>query len=205
MLDSRKFRQTSTVISFVVVLIFSIFRVWQSTTDSRIKGEQIYEEFEKAYVERVVDGDTLVLEGGQRLRYIGIDTPETVHPHKDVECFGLEASEYNKQLVEGKLVYLESDIQDTDRYGRLLRYVWIDEEMVNEILVREGYAFASSFPPNVKYQEKFTLLQKEARESEIGLWKECDIYDVDEINIKINKANQSLIHSAMDKIELIFR
>lgn len=205
MLDSRKFRQTSTVISFVVVLIFSIFRVWQSTTDSRIKGEQIYEEFEKAYVERVVDGDTLVLEGGQRLRYIGIDTPETVHPHKDVECFGLEASEYNKQLVEGKLVYLESDIQDTDRYGRLLRYVWIDEEMVNEILVREGYAFASSFPPNVKYQEKFNLLQKEARELEIGLWKECNTYDVDEINIKINKANQSLIHSAMDKIELIFR
>jgi len=86
-----------------------------------------------------------------------------------------------------------------------LRYVWIDGEMVNEILVREGYAFASSFPPNVKYQEKFNLLQKEARELEIGLWKECNTYDVDEINIKINKANQSLIHSAMDKIELIFR
>lgn len=205
MLDSRKFRQSSTVISFVVVLIFSIFRVWQSTTDLRIKGEQFSEDFEKTYVERVIDGDTIVLAGGQRLRYIGIDTPETVHPHKDVECFGLEASEYNKQLVEGKLVYLESDVQDTDRYGRLLRYVWINGEMVNEILVREGYAFASSFPPNVKYQERFNLLQKEARESAVGLWKECDIFDMDEVNIKIKETDQSLIDSAMDKIELIFR
>jgi micrococcal nuclease len=128
---------------------------------------------EQAQVTRVVDGDTIeVLMGGatHKVRYIGIDTPETVDPRRPVECFGHEASERNRQLVEGRTVELEKDISETDQYGRLLRYVWVEGEMVNATLVREGYAVASTYPPDVKYQELFLNLQREARDAGRGLW-----------------------------------
>ncbi len=126
-----------------------------------------------ALVTRVVDGDTIEVEiGGQayRVRYIGIDTPETVHPSKPVQCFGPEASARNKALVEGKTVGLEKDVSETDQYGRLLRYVWIGAEMVNAALVRDGYAQVSTYPPDVKYQEMFLELQRAAREEGRGIW-----------------------------------
>jgi micrococcal nuclease len=115
-----------------------------------------------AQVVRVVDGDTIIVnvEGQEyRVRYIGIDTPETVHPTKPVEPFGKEASEMNKQLVEGKIVRLEKDISETDRYGRLLRYVYVDDIFVNAELVRLGYAQVTTYPPDVKYQDIFLELQ----------------------------------------------
>ena len=121
----------------------------------------------------MVDGDTInVLIDGQdyRLRYIGIDTPETVDPRRPVECFGKEASERNRQLVEGKTVGLESDVSDTDRFGRLLRYVWVDGQMVNATLVEEGYAHASTYPPDVRYAKLLAALQADAREAGRGLW-----------------------------------
>jgi micrococcal nuclease len=120
-----------------------------------------------------VDGDTIeVLIAGAtyKVRYIGVDTPETVDPRRPVGCFGREASERNRQLVEGKTVELEKDISETDKYGRLLRYVWVDGEMVNATLVREGYAVASTYPPDVKHQELFRSLQEEARDAGLGLW-----------------------------------
>lgn len=125
---------------------------------------------------RVVDGDTIELESGQKLRYIGIDTPESTTEH---ECFGVEAKEKNRELVEGKLVRLEKDVSETDRYGRLLRYVYLipegsnNEIFVNEVLVNEGFANAISYPPDIKYQEKFLLAQREAREGSRGLWNRC--------------------------------
>lgn len=122
---------------------------------------------------RVVDGDTIdVLIAGTtyRVRYIGVDTPETVDPRTDVQCYGREASERNHRLVEGKTVLLEKDISEIDKYGRLLRYVWVDGEMVNAALVRDGYAMAISYPPDVKYQELFAGLQQQAREAGLGLW-----------------------------------
>ncbi len=125
-------------------------------------------------ITRIVDGDTIEIEGGQKVRYIGIDTPESKAPGKDVECFALEATEKNRQLVEGKQVRLEKDVNETDRYGRLLRYVYVGDVMVNEVLVSEGYAHAKSYPPDVKYQELFTQKEAEAREKEAGLWgEEC--------------------------------
>lgn len=124
-------------------------------------------------VTRVVDGDTIVLSTGQTVRYIGIDTPETVDPRREVGCFGKEASDKNKTLVLGKEVRLEKDISDTDRYGRLLRYVFVNGQMVNELLVREGYAHASSYPPDVTYQELFIEAEKEARDQGKGLWSKC--------------------------------
>lgn len=102
---------------------------------------------------RVIDGDTVVIEGGRKVRYIGMNTPETVDPRKPIQCFGREASNYNKELVGGKMVRLEKDVSETDRYDRLLRYVYVDNIFVNLKLVEDGYARVSTFPPDVKYQK----------------------------------------------------
>lgn len=127
-----------------------------------------------AQVVKVVDGDTIDVEiDGEvhRLRYIGIDTPETVHPNKPVEWMGPEATQANRDLVEGKTVYLEKDVSETDRYDRLLRYVYLEDgTLVNAELVRLGYAHASSYPPDVKYQDRLREAQEKARETERGLW-----------------------------------
>ena len=124
-------------------------------------------------VMKVIDGDTIKLENGEVVRYVGIDTPETVHPSKPVQCFGKEASNKNKELVEGKMVRLEKDITDRDKYGRLLRYVWVGDLFVNDYLTRQGYAYAYTYPPDVKYSEQFIQAQQEARENNRGLWAGC--------------------------------
>jgi endonuclease YncB( thermonuclease family) len=158
----------------------------ESTEDSRDTENEI------VLVKRVVDADTIELSSNEKLRYIGINAPETKHPTKEVECFGEVASLKNKELVEGKEVRLEKDISNTDRYGRLLRYVYVvdntleengtenninnkDKEIfVNEYLVREGYAKASSYPPDIKYQELFKSAENQARALNKGLWgDEC--------------------------------
>jgi len=106
------------------------------------------------------------------VRYIGIDTPETHHPMKGVERAGKEASEANRKLVDGKTVRLEFDVQEQDRYGRLLAYVYLEEgTFVNAWLVENGYAVVMTIPPNVKHQELFLMLQREAREEKRGLWR----------------------------------
>ncbi len=134
---------------------------------------------ETTRVIRVVDGDTIEIEGGKKVRYIGIDTPETVDPRKPVQCFGREASQRNKELVLGKLVRLEKDVSETDAYGRLLRYVYVDiggsEVMVNAYLVQEGFAHASSYPPDISHQDAFRLLEREAEKGNKGLWASCPI------------------------------
>lgn len=124
-------------------------------------------------VERVIDGDTIEISGGVRLRYIGIDTPESVDPRQPVQCFSKEATEANKRLVLGKSVRLEKDVSETDRFGRILRYVYVDDVMVNEELVRNGFAQAITYPPDVKYQEKLSDAEEEARNGLLGLWGSC--------------------------------
>lgn len=138
--------------------------------------------FTKEFVKvtKVIDGDTIEIEDGYRVRYIGIDTPETVHPSQPVECFGKEASNKNKELIEGKTVKLERDITEVDHYGRLLRYVWINNTLVNEVLVREGYATSYTYPPDVKHQERFVQAEREARENKKGLWASCSISEQNE-------------------------
>lgn len=124
-------------------------------------------------VTKVIDGDTVQVEGGKTIRYIGIDTPETSDPRRGVQCFGKEAAQKNKELVEGRHVRLGKDVSETDKYGRLLRYVFVGEVFVNEELVRQGFAYASSYPPDVKYQDLFSEAQKEARDQNRGLWSSC--------------------------------
>jgi len=131
----------------------------------------------EARVTRVIDGDTIEvnLDGiTYRVRYIGIDTPETVHPSEPIECFGKEASDKNSELVQGKIVRLEKDVSETDKYGRLLCYVWVGDIFVNDYLVRQGYAYAYTYPPDVKYAEQFAQAQTEAEENNRGLWAICE-------------------------------
>lgn len=143
-----------------------------SSADARIQ---------KARVSRVIDGDTIELETGEKVRYIGINTPETQHPQKGKECFGQEATQKNKELVEGKKVLLEKDVSDVDRYGRLLRYVYpasqepdlTPQSSVNAQLVREGYAYASTYPPDITYQDILNRSQQAAQKEEKGLWSTC--------------------------------
>jgi micrococcal nuclease len=135
---------------------------------------------ERAIVQAVMDGDTIevLLDGRtERVRYIGIDTPETVHPSKPVQCFGTEASAKNKSLVLGKEVTLVPDMTNRDKYDRLLRYVYLDGVLVNEQLVREGYAYAYTYPPDTYFDTLFKAAEREAREAERGLWGAvCDTY-----------------------------
>jgi micrococcal nuclease len=122
---------------------------------------------------RVVDGDTLEvnLQGTkEKVRLIGVDTPETVHPTIGEEPYGREASNFTKEKLTGQKVVLEFDVEERDRYGRLLAYVWLDGEMFNEVLLSEGYAQIATYPPNVRYVERFQAAQQEAREAERGLW-----------------------------------
>jgi len=145
----------------------------ESTTTTVINNKDIQED--SVLVIRVIDGDTIELEGGQKVRYIGIDTPETVDPRKPIQCFGIEASNKNKELVEGKKIRMEKDVSEVDQFERLLRYVYIGDIFVNDYLVRQGYAYAYTYPPDVKYSEQFVQVQNEARENSRGLWAECDV------------------------------
>lgn len=123
-------------------------------------------------VSRVVDGDTIKLENGQVVRYLGIDSPETVDPQKSAQCFGKEASDKNKELLAGKEVVLVKDVSEKDKYGRILRYVWAGDVFVNDYLVRNGFARAENFPPDEKYRAQFKEAQAEAKKAKRGLWAE---------------------------------
>jgi micrococcal nuclease len=128
----------------------------------------------EATVIRVVDGDTVHVRVGERLekvRYIGVNTPELHHPSRGEEPGGRQAHAVNRRLVEGKRVRLELDVQPHDRHGRLLAYVWSGETMINAELVRLGYAQVMTVPPNVRHQALFLKLQREAREARRGLWR----------------------------------
>jgi micrococcal nuclease len=141
---------------------------------------------EEAVVTRVVDGDTIEVEitaraegpgagravvgGNYDVRLIGIDTPESVKPGTPVECFAKEAAGATDALVAGQEVTLVKDVEETDQYGRLLRYVYIGGEMVGARLVANGYAHAYTYPPNVRHSSLLVVLQRRAREEDRGLW-----------------------------------
>ena len=136
-------------------------------------------------VRRVVDGDTIVVDFStgerERVRLIGVDTPETVHPKKPVEHYGEEASAFTKKELTGKNVWLQMDVQVRDRYRRALGYVWLEKPgdgevamrrgMFNARLILEGYGQVMTIQPNVKYAEMFVRFQQEARENQKGLWE----------------------------------
>lgn len=128
-------------------------------------------------VERVVDGDTIVVSGGRTVRLIGVDTPETKDPRRPVGCFGKEASDFTTSLVpRGARVRLVGDVEQRDRYDRTLAYVYRlrDGLFVNAELLRRGYAQVLTIPPNVAHAEEFVTLAGQARAAGAGLWQACD-------------------------------
>lgn len=129
-------------------------------------------------VTRIIDGDTIQISTGETLRYIGVDTPEITG--KD-ECYAQEATQKNTQLVLNKQVRLEKDKSHTDRYGRLLRYVYVDDVMINYELVVQGYAFSKTYPPDTKYQQLFEQAQQQAKAQKVGVWSDQCNYSNDQL------------------------
>lgn len=139
-----------------------------------------YSQMEKVRVNRVVDGDTIILQDARRIRYLNIDTPESVHPNEPIQCYGKEAYELNKSLVEGKEVWIKFDKQKEDRYGRLLAFVFLQGRNANDItqsinayLVQTGFARSYIIKPNNTFAEEFAALELEAKSKKIGIWIDC--------------------------------
>lgn len=121
----------------------------------------------------VLDGDTIVISGGEKVRYAGLNTPETHHPDKLPEYCGREAFEANRRLVAGKAVRLEYDERQRDKYGRLLAYVHVDGLFVNAELIRQGFAQVSTYKDTQRYHKEFQRLQQSAIAARRGLWGGC--------------------------------
>ncbi len=134
-------------------------------------------------VSKVIDGDTVELANGARLRYVGIDTPEEFDPRKPVQCYAAEAAAENKRLVEGKDIIVYKDISTRDIYNRYLGFVYLattsaatsSELFVNAALVREGFAFAYPYKPDISKSAVFAEAEANAREANVGLWSHCEV------------------------------
>ena len=139
-----------------------------STTTTEYSGPLV--------VSKVVDGDTVKLTSGVTMRLIGVDTPETVHPTKPVQCYGPEASSFTKSLLpEGTEVKVRYDKESNDRYGRELVYLYRSSDglFVNRELIAGGYAKPLAIKPNVQYQDEFSEIASQAKEKQVGLWGKC--------------------------------
>jgi endonuclease YncB( thermonuclease family) len=152
----------------------------QKTSGVKTSNKNNLNSIEIGLVNRVIDGDTIVLEDGRTIRYLNVDTPETKKPNTIVQCFGPEASAYNLGLVQGKKVSLKKDRESEDRYGRDLRLVFLEgrdtskvDNSVNAIMVREGYGRALIIKPNNMYEDEFRKLEMVAKEQKQGIWGSC--------------------------------
>ena len=143
-------------------------------------GTSSADAFGQGQVVRVIDGDTIGVRIGdrtERVRYIGVDTPESVKPGTPVQCYAKRASAANAALVAGRRVRLVGDVEHRDRYGRLLAYVYREDDgaFVNALLVRDGYARTLTIAPNVAHAAEFARLATTARRDGKGLWRACAI------------------------------
>jgi len=169
-----RFSRKKTALIFVALIIFfqTLFNKPKQTISPTIIN---YSRLVK--VTRVIDGDTIEIEGERKVRYIGINAPEiyrdTTGKKTGEQCFAEESTAENKRLVEGKTVRLEKDISETDKYGRLLRYVYLDNLMINDYLVEKGFVKVMPIDPDIKYAETFFQEQQQAKENKLGLWGKC--------------------------------
>jgi len=188
----KNFKKTVVITILLMILIY--FAIYipiinsNNTPSEQIpsvsisdKRTNITEQFTKAYVSRIIDGDTIEVtidSKKYKVRFIGIDCPEYT---SKIEYYGKESTEYTSSTLSNTYVFLEKDISETDQYGRLLRYVWlevplsnsVDEiktKMFNGILVSNGYASAVTYPPDIKFFKEFKELAADARNNNMGLW-----------------------------------
>ena len=173
----KSFKRYGLIALTVIVLLMGSSCTWPDVPGDSIVQDD-FSHWTSAHIRRVVDGDTVILSDGRRMRLIGINAPEI---GEKSELYGREAASWLADTVEGKTVYLEKDISDTDQYGRLLRYIWLDQPevlneesirslMINAVMVDQGYAQPYTFPPDVKYAEVILTCAREARDNERGLW-----------------------------------
>ena len=127
----------------------------------------------EAIVTRVVDGDTVWLEDGERVRLIGIDAPETDHPDQPQECYAGQATQALRRMVLDRRVRVETDLELRDPFDRLLAYLWVGGRMVNEELAEGGFAVARRYPPNLRHARRLEAAQERARAESLGLWGAC--------------------------------
>jgi len=159
-------------VALLLVVAALIVRPWERDAATGDEGPAAAE----AFVARAIDGDTIEARVGGRLedvRYIGVDTPETVKPDAPVQCFGPRASTFNHHLVERKHVRLVFGVERRDVYGRLLAYVYLGHRFVNAILVRRGLARSLTIAPNDRFAPLFRGLELRAARSGRGLWGVC--------------------------------
>lgn len=157
------------IISLITALVLLVLGLAFDSTPTNI------DDLNKVYVIEVIDGDTIaVKDNGVRklVRLIGIDSPETNHPTKPVQCYGKEAKEKLTEVLLNKEISMEVDISNVDRYDRLLRYIYLEDQMINEQLVEEGYARAKTYEPDTKYQQKLQRAENVAKSEKVGLWSE---------------------------------
>lgn len=164
----RRGRLGSVVLLLAATLL--ILRPWEDG------GAETGPASAQAFVVRVVDGDTIEAQIDDRVedvRYIGVDTPETVKPDTPVQCFGPQASAFNHRLVEQRQVRLVFGVERRDIYGRLLAYVYLGRRFVNADLVRRGLARSLTIPPNDRFAPLFRRLELRAARAGRGLWGAC--------------------------------
>lgn len=169
-------RRTVAVYAFLAISVlaaagFNVGRVTYADVQQTV--DQAWGSLPSNLVSRVIDGDTIELVDGTRVRYIGIDTPELNSSQGGPECLALEAKKANASMVEGKSVVLEYDLQKTDKYSRDLAYVYVDGSMINERLASDGYAQIMTIAPNVKYADRFLAAEQMARQAAKGLWSDA--------------------------------
>lgn len=155
-------------------IILILFLIIISPLLSKDDRPDEYKDLDPNTVVRVIDGDTIELASGEIVRYIGIDTPEINSIDNASECFAQQAKLKNEQLALGKVVTLKKDFSEKDKYGRLLRYVYVNNKFINLELVTQGYAHSVSFPPDVEQQSLFDKAEQMAMERREGLWSACE-------------------------------
>jgi len=152
----------------VLVFVLGIFLENKIRENFNFKKVEVVDEVEvinnkeTAKVLRVIDGDTIELTDKRRVRYIGMNAPEMTDKRAEVLCYAQMAKVENKKLVEGKTIEMEKDISNKDKYDRLLRYIWVDGQMINLVLVQNGFAKTATYPPDVKYKDLFLTAEKTA-------------------------------------------
>jgi micrococcal nuclease len=158
--------------------LFGLSQTTNYSTGKAKKSTSNDKPIETVTVNRVIDGDTVILSDGRTIRYLDIDTPETKKPNTPVMCFGPEAAEYNKLLVEGKKVVMVPDKEKTDQYGRELRFIFLVgkdtnriEQSVNADMVVKGFARNRSYSPNTTYEKEFNDFNYKAQRENIGVWR----------------------------------
>jgi micrococcal nuclease len=166
----RTLRLAVTLVTLLLIFLFS---------------RHSFVDYQAVRVRYVIDGDTIILSNNQHVRYIGIDTPETMRKTEtgfeyDPKPFGEEAKEFNRRLVEGRIVRLEFDMVKKDKYGRLLAYCFVDDKFVNAELLKNGLAMLFTMVPNIKYVDLLVKSQEVARENGLNLWRPANIIPIAE-------------------------